>query len=271
MSDKLLQQLKNNMSIENPTNIISENTNSRIFTEESADNHQTEEQESVEEENLIDESYPPEDPKHWIRLVESESDSAVKQYFNNLELTNKMLSEKENVLDIGAGMRDFAGFCIREKINDNIISLEPALNKYPETGISEAIQMHWGKEVYNHMQSKTVAGNMEQMPFKNNSFDLIVDNAAMPGFNYSLNEIEQMIEGVEKAFDEIIRVLKPGGEARLFPLSEESLNEKWRPVIDKKIAEMMSSEKCSVFIESVLDLDTGEMMNEKRLVLKKIL
>ena len=230
--------------------------------------------EGKNEENLEDESYPIEDPRRWAKLIESESDSTIKQYFNNLGLTHNMLSEKENILDIGADRMDFAAFCLKEKINNNIVSLEPVLEINPGTGIMEAVKMRWGKDIYGQVQNKTVVGVMEQMPFKENSFDFIVDHAAMPGFNYSINEIEQMKEGINGAFDEIIRVLKPGGEARLFPLADESSNElreQWRPAVDKKLSEIVKQGKCKVFIENVLDPETGELMEFKRLILRKIL
>jgi NAD-dependent SIR2 family protein deacetylase/SAM-dependent methyltransferase len=227
--------------------------------------------ENREEDKLVDDSFSIDDPKRWIKLVESESANVVRQYFNNLGLTKEMIAKKAQVLDIGAGMRDFAAFCIKEKINDTIVSLEPNLDDNLGVGITEAVKIHWGEDVYNKIQNNTIRGVVEHLPFKDGSFEMIVDHAAMPGFNYSINEVEQMKKGIHVGFDEIIRVLRPGGEARLFPLADKSDERwsEWRLAVDEKLAEMTSIGKCSVFIESVIDSESGQLMQEKRLILKK--
>ncbi len=220
-----------------------------------------------QEENLVDEAYPEEDPRRWLKLVESEYKSTIEQYYNNLGLSDKMLSRKESILDIGASMADFAAHCKASGVSDRVISLEPKLDS---VSIERAAQrMVIGEELYRYIQSKTVAGVMEQLPFKNAAFDLIVVHAAMPGFKYSLNEVEKMEKGVDDVFDEIVRVLKPGGEARLFALADgtDERWSKWRAAVDKKLKEIEKVGKCSVFVEDIIDLETGNVSTDKRLVL----
>jgi len=57
-----------------------------------------------------------------------------------------------------------------------------------------------------------ISGLFTALPFKNETFDTVVSSAAMPLYLTSLEQIE-------KAFEEVIRVLKKGGKAYIGPVT----------------------------------------------------
>ena len=61
-----------------------------------------------------------------------------------------------------------------------------------------------------------VAGLSESLPFRDEAFDLIISNHAVPW------HIAEDTQKVIASIREIIRVLKPGGEARLHPVEEKT-------------------------------------------------
>ena len=76
--------------------------------------------------------------------------------------------------------------------------------------------------VRNHCIKKNdleaVAALSEELPIKNESIDLIISNHAVPW------HIANDIEKVDKSLEEMIRVLKHGGEIRLNPVDEGIFN-----------------------------------------------
>ena len=60
-----------------------------------------------------------------------------------------------------------------------------------------------------------MAGVSQAMPFKNETFDLIIANYSVPYFLEAEVDINQTL-------GEILRVLKPVGEARFFPFNANS-------------------------------------------------
>lgn len=109
----------------------------------------------------------------------------------DLRLTPEDFSKK--ILDVGAGSAQFAKWAKEHDVSQEIYSLEP-------------------KEDYPEEKNNTILAKAESIPFKDESFDLIVSNAAIPniyiGDKYAEKEVED-------SFNEMIRVLKSGGEIRL--------------------------------------------------------
>ncbi len=107
------------------------------------------------------------------------------RYLENLDLALEDLNK--NILDIGSGSGDFARWAKENGIKSRIESIDPQAKE----GI------------------KAVA---ENIPFKDESFDLIVSVAAIP--NIYTGEKESG-EKVNLSFSEMERVLRSGGEIRL--------------------------------------------------------
>jgi ubiquinone/menaquinone biosynthesis C-methylase UbiE len=124
-----------------------------------------------------------------------------------LGLSVESLKEK-SVLDIGSGGARFAEGAKDENINTKIISLDPKYSlpknlKLKITG-GEDTTMKRVKE----KQLPIVVGLAESLPFSDKSFDLVIANCSVPYYQPDKNL-------KAKSISEIIRVLKPGGEARI--------------------------------------------------------
>lgn len=99
------------------------------------------------------------------------------------------------ILDLGSGVqKPFIKF-LKEKGIQNVTSLEPKLS-----ATSMSVE-----------KGKNVAGLASDLPFDKEVFDTVFASNSVPGY---LENLEQ----VRRSLEEIVRVLKLGGEARIFPL-----------------------------------------------------
>ncbi|OGH20647.1 MAG: hypothetical protein A3D74_03500 [Candidatus Levybacteria bacterium RIFCSPHIGHO2_02_FULL_37_13] len=102
----------------------------------------------------------------------------------------------KTVLDLGSGIN--RAFAAQANLagNTKVVSLEP------RAAFEQAIP-------HNDL-APLVAGMAYKLPFRNDSFDLAVSFTAIPMWLKTEDEMRD-------SFQEIDRVLKPGGEARLYP------------------------------------------------------
>jgi len=116
----------------------------------------------------------------------------------------------KKVLDLGSGeMQKFA----REagKLDIEVISLSP----------KSARQLYRDQAVWANLESlfepsvPLIAGIAQELPFKDQAFDVVVSNWAVPWY------IPRDQKAYNLAFQEMSRVLKPGGQAFLYPVSED--------------------------------------------------
>lgn len=128
-------------------------------------------------------------------------------YEKVLNLDSAKLQGK-TILDLGSGASEEFKSGIRErKIDAEVISLNPSLG--PDTQSGKDARLMSTKE-------RAVAGIAEKLPFKERTFDLVISVYAIPlWFPHGNTEINT------QAFSEITRVLKDGGEARIFPAGVE--------------------------------------------------
>ena len=130
----------------------------------------------------------------------------LKEYEDFLGISRDDLSGKK-ILDIGAG--DNLKFEQEAKgYGAAVIALNPALG-YQEKNSSFMRQMARMKK------EPAVAGYAQELPFADEVFDEEFSLFGIPGY-LPENETEY-----RKAFAEIIRTLKPGGEGRFSPINEE--------------------------------------------------
>lgn len=123
----------------------------------------------------------------------------LKSYLRGLNLSPEELRDKK-ILDVGSGSGRFAEEAKKAGI-ENVYSFDPSL-------ASGAVREKSGER---GVTSKAVAGQAEEMPFADESFDLVVNNFSLPMWSESPQAMRQ-------AFAEELRVLRPGGELRLAPV-----------------------------------------------------
>lgn len=175
-------------------------------------------------------------------------------YLAFLEL-NKEDLENKNILDVGSSTGK-----IVEEINE--------LNS-KAFGVDPIYAQESGREILKNKNKAIagMAGNGNNLPFKTETFDIIINNFST--FNYAKNE-----NVVNKNFEEQLRLLKEGGSLYVFPLKwsfklreyvvdlEDNFIEEKEVIIDsflKKIKELKQRED--------LEISFGEP-NYKKLVEK---
>lgn len=149
-------------------------------------------------------------------------------YMEDLGLSPEDLKKK--ILDVGAGSAQFAKWAKEHGISDTIYSLESKGEELKE-------------------RNKSVVAAAEEMPFADESFDIVVSHAAIPNVYIRSENIETK---VYNSLREMMRVLKQGGEARLSPVL---MGDAFRPdkVLFDSIEESFRKleKECNVTIEKV--------------------
>lgn len=150
-------------------------------------------------------------------------DRRIAQVLYHLGLPEDELRGKK-VADIGAGRRELAAYCLRENISKEVYSIEPNLD-HPKFELKRYIDRTW-PELAADLDAKTIKGDSESLPFANDTFDIAVNHAALPSFRNLLiaGKTDEVRARLKKFFEEITRVLKPGGKAYIYPI-EHSLGE----------------------------------------------
>lgn len=179
------------------------------------------------------------DPKIaiWLAgLFDSSPDSiknTIEEYFNNLELREDLLVNK-TVLDIGSEWAMFDRY---------------AEKKYKSTVATISLDEKW----FGDKHQLGAIADARALPFKDDSFDLVVSHASMPHFLFQDNfdntnsenpqirerNREQIMKDIFAVFEEAIRVTNPGGQIRMSTISENPWVGKNREHFDKKRLEML--------------------------------
>jgi ubiquinone/menaquinone biosynthesis C-methylase UbiE len=128
-------------------------------------------------------------PENEISIENSEEET-FKLYVKDLDL--KPEDFKKSILDVGAGEAHFAKWAKDNNISSKIYSLDPFENM--------------------SLKEKSLVGDVEAIPMPNESFDLVVSNAAIPNIYLGERDVR---EKIKKSFFEMVRVLKDNGEIRL--------------------------------------------------------
>ena len=133
-------------------------------------------------------------------VEEAESLDLYKQYVTELKLSSEDMAKK--ILDVGADFGHFAEVAKKKGYNDVwSIDIEHPADRYDidtDAGLGAG---------------KITVADAFQLPFKDKTFDLAVSFCAMPNVVKGLNPIDYSKE-VKKVFQEMLRVVKIGGEAR---------------------------------------------------------
>ncbi|MDO8523110.1 MAG: methyltransferase domain-containing protein [bacterium] len=138
------------------------------------------------------------------------------EHFEDFGLSIDDLRGKK-ILDIGSGLNQLANELKEDNLD--ITSLDPlyalsaeereALYEDYEDG-SEELQKLLHQLKSENRSSKLVAGRSDALPFANDSFDLIISHYGSPFYAEDAEKVTQF-------FSELNRVLRSGGEARIYP------------------------------------------------------
>lgn len=144
--------------------------------------------------------------------LEPTDEEKFQRYVEDLQFTPKDFEKR--ILDVGAGSAQFAKWAKEHGVSSEIYSLELIYERSSE---------------YLKEKSKSVWGSAEDMPFKNNTFDLVISLDAIPQvFSGEEYKKEELKENVKSSFSEMLRVIKPGGEIRIGGMFDKGINEKQR-------------------------------------------
>lgn len=173
------------------------------------------------------------------------TDRDIADYQRELGVNVKSLKGKA-VLDVGAGYGIFQEEC--QEIGISAIALDPSYRN-PERG-GDRFESHL--KVAQNRRSK-ISGVNETLPFKENSFDMVLSNCS--SFHYLYYNYPRLCRRYEMAkqmFEEVIRVLKPGGEARICEVRQRSDDRVSYQTILKEIAKEYYSEISWEFVTMVI-------------------
>jgi len=152
------------------------------------------------------------EPHEWHPDTILAKERGILDYVSGLEL---YLDDFEGtILDLGSGAEQLLNQNIQ-----NIMAANPQLDLHPDIVsvspdmVSEVIRQRL-KESTGY-ENKTVAAIGQQLPFRDGSFDRVVSLGGVvnyAGFEQGGNASPEVIKAW---MQEVVRVLKPGGEARL--------------------------------------------------------
>ncbi|MEK7546064.1 MAG: class I SAM-dependent methyltransferase [Patescibacteria group bacterium] len=122
------------------------------------------------------------------------------------------------VADVGAGSRMFGAHVLREGLTDRMYSIEPDVaGAFPEE--QEQLARTLSPDLKEKLDAMTFEAGRQALPLQDASVDLLLNHGAMPGSErLEHQDFEEIRKEISDALDEVVRVLTPGGEARLFPL-----------------------------------------------------
>ncbi|OHA05678.1 MAG: hypothetical protein A2934_01765 [Candidatus Sungbacteria bacterium RIFCSPLOWO2_01_FULL_47_10] len=142
------------------------------------------------------------------------------EYLKFLELTRDDLAGKK-ILDIGSGLNQCAEDIKKERLRADVVPFDYFYslpqharenlykNRYDEKDfvkVKEAL----GRVGGSGLTGELVAGRAEKLPFRDESFDMVICFFSMPLYAESREQAGAFMREVE-------RVLKKGGTARIYP------------------------------------------------------
>ena len=128
--------------------------------------------------------------ENFVDFCESDLGSEIMD--REAEFVGERISDKDNVLDLGCGIGS-----IEERLDRRIVGLDSSMRMLQEAG--------------RRSKSIFVRGSSDDMPFPDDSFDMVFSIASL-GF----------LEDYRESIDEVLRVLKPGGRVLFMVLNPES-------------------------------------------------
>ncbi len=183
-------------------------------------------------------------------------------YIEDLGLTETSLGGTK-ILDVGAHNSFFASYCLRHGINDNVHSVDADELDYADRELQKAI---WSDQERILIAQKTKKALMQQLPYEDGSFDLLVILAALPGRDKEFRGELSLEQDIDRSYDEILRVLATGGEARIASFSGDEDDEyfgEWFKATKKKLQELSQQEGVAVIFEDISEQEGQRIIIRK--------
>lgn len=141
------------------------------------------------------------------------------QYYSELLQLPQNAWDHGRILDIGAGDRRLAAACAMEKRGVEVWNVEPTFDenfaKRNQLNIPDEIKALNEKlpaDVKTLLDTRTIIGSYDKLPVADASFDRVVSMFAFPTM------LKWEVHNIDTFFNEALRVLRPGGELRVFPI-----------------------------------------------------
>jgi SAM-dependent methyltransferase len=211
------------------------------------------ERQKLEFEKFLDEVVEP-SGLTFFEYAENNERETFEGYLSRLGLTETDLVGKKT-LDIGAAEEYFASYALKNGISDQIYSVKPGYDSYADKEIKKLI---WPESIKQSVEGKTVRAIAQSLPFQEGSFELIVNKGAMPGKDKEFHGGLTMEQDINASYDEIVRVLKDGGQARLSPFDpneDDEVFDAWAKATKKKLEELSAMSDIDVIMEKIADDD----------------
>ncbi len=190
-------------------------------------------------ENLRPMNPEPFDPKKRIFYAEKavQTDDSSYNYYE--EILNVKFEEWKGLKILDIGGTPNGNFARSAKdLGLDIVTYNPVKNpnqKLLENGHVQIVNRNKQVTILNpNSTPNTIYGLAQQMPFKPNSFDKIIGLTSIPA--YLPNNINEYRE----TFNELLRILKPGGECILIPVMENIYNS---PLFQKLLEDLKPQTK----------------------------
>lgn len=187
--------------------------------------------------------------ERYKKAIDAHDDKDVVDNLENLGLQPEQL-QSVRLLDLGAGGGEFARFARRQ--GAEVIPVGLYLSEKERQRLAAS-----------HMPY--VIADATQLPFEDETFDLIVSHAAIPNVirvgSYGPKE-EDFVTPRVNALREAVRVLRPGGEIRLAPVIRNWRDEQSTPPdrnaarYDQVFEEVRKSPALEV-VEEILEKDVS--------------
>jgi SAM-dependent methyltransferase len=170
------------------------------------------------------------------------------------------------VLDIGSGYHRIFGREAEEIGASEVISLDPNILSGMWDGRlgPEKVQAHHAQALADVATGKLVRGLSQEMPFEDRSFDTALALFSVPLY-LPLHQSER-----SQTFREILRILKPGGRAFVFPVSLNRWRSSPKHFLGPEVVDIIQTSGASL---EAVDLDrrlsSEGLITRQRLVIQK--
>ena len=169
-----------------------------------------------------------------------------RQYMEELDLAPSDFDKK--ILDVGSGASQFAKWAKEHHVSNQIYSLEP---------LEDSLE-----------KSKSTKGRAEDIPFQDESFDLVISSGAIPQIFSGVEYKKKMEEKIRQSLSEIVRVTRKGGEIRFGPIREGKYwQRQFRETLDGVLQELKDQNQ--LIIEEKFQGERGIKFDKKGNILEK--
>lgn len=156
-----------------------------------------------------------ESPRIQAVLESMPTERGLRDYEEHLDISKDQLLSWKTIVDIGSGtQQEFAKEMRAAGYAGTILSTDPSLALPEEEDLARFLpEEHAARlEGRHHAEKGTIAAVSQALPIRTNSIETVLALYSVPRWIKDPDEMKS-------SYGEIIRVLKGGGEARVFPIS----------------------------------------------------